>query len=376
MVEQESGRIDVQAAQIESAFLESSGSAVSVLFTISGFGMDAVDSSVKALADAADFAETVVPSDVVAHQRIDPTPYGPMIWVDYVDELEMLERWLLAVARHLEGAGWSGELSGHRGTRKPEWFLRRPQRRLPSAFLASTRDSVGFYDTGRLSADEPPWAAARPLGQLAGEWLSELGGLITIETGLDPMTYLGSELAGFLASASHYPIAAHALTGDPYRFREVRFLGDAYFIDEDFTAPWQTRAEEMTALLVGQAPNLDLGYVTNEIGWGHTWRKRILADTSPPVHRPVIDSRHLWNRYLPDVCGIQLLTGAHLSRANDLASWHVISVAPDRYLVQARDLDPWFTTEEPDPDLVRTARHDFDGALINRETLDAETSTY
>jgi hypothetical protein len=375
MVEQESRRVDVQTAQIASVFIESSGSAVSVLFTISGFEMDSVDSSVKALADAADFAETVVPSDIVAHQRIDPTPYGPMIWLDYVDELEMLEAWLLAVARHLDDAGWSGQLTGHRGTWKPEWFRNRPQRRLPSAFLAPTFDSAGFYDSGVLNADEATSAARTPVGQLAGEWLSELGGLITIETGLDPMTYLGSELAGFLASACHYPIAAHALAGDPYRFREVRFMGDAYFIDEDVTAAWQTRAEEMTALLVGQAPNLDLGYVTNEVGWGHTWRIRILAEVPQPLHRSLNDSRHLWNRYLPDIRGIQLLTGAHLSRANNLADWNVTLVAPDRYLVKARELGPWFSTGEPDPDLVATARHDFDDALISYEHLTTEAST-
>ena len=153
MVEHESHRVDVDAPQIASAFLDSGGSAVSVLFTVSGFEMGSVDRSVQALTDAAEFAETLVPSDVVAHQRIDPTPYGPMIWVDYIDEMEMLEPWLLGVARHLEEAGWNGRLSGHRGTWKPDWFRNQPQRRLPSAFLAPTYDGPSLDDNGVLSAD-------------------------------------------------------------------------------------------------------------------------------------------------------------------------------------------------------------------------------
>lgn len=64
-------------------------------------------------------------------------------------------------------------------------------------------------------------------------------------------------------------------------------------------------------------------------------------------------SRPLWSEYVAEPCGIQLLTDAHLEKSTDLTSnWKTERIAPGRWLVQARDLDPWFTDVDYDDALL------------------------
>ncbi len=68
---------------------------------------------------------------------------------------------------------------------------------------------------------------------------------------------------------------------------------------------------------------------------------------------------------------MQVLTSDHLHRAADLSGWSVIEVAPDRFLVEARDLRPWFAADEPDPDVLAAARDDFGDMLLTPEIIAA-----
>ncbi|MGV8849341.1 MAG: hypothetical protein ACOH16_07325 [Propionibacteriaceae bacterium] len=70
------------------------------------------------------------------------------------------------------------------------------------------------------------------------------------------------------------------------------------------------------------------------------------------------------------VQGIQLITGTHLARAHDLSDWQVTQVSPDRYLVDAADLEPWFTGERTDPDVYAKAEHAFGRMLVTSETAE------
>ena len=72
---------------------------------------------------------------------------------------------------------------------------------------------------------------------------------------------------------------------------------------------------------------------------------------------------HLHAEYALDAHGINLLTGQHLDRAQNLDQWTVKKIDTDRYLVEARDLSPWFSGK-PDPDVLREARRDFGDMLI------------
>ncbi len=92
--------------------------------------------------------------------------------------------------------------------------------------------------------------------------------------------------------------------------------------------------------------------------------------------------RHLWPEYVAYPNGIQILTDAHLDKARDLSTnWTVTSAAPGRWLVQAKDLVPWFDKidekaalwQRPylDPDLLTQARHDFGDMILTPDIVAA-----
>lgn len=73
----------------------------------------------------------------------------------------------------------------------------------------------------------------------------------------------------------------------------------------------------------------------------------------------------LRTRRVVDAHGLQVLTGEHLEEAVDLSGWRTTRIG-DRYLVEARDLAPWFAENRPDPAVLEQARSDF-GPVIARE---------
>jgi hypothetical protein len=75
-------------------------------------------------------------------------------------------------------------------------------------------------------------------------------------------------------------------------------------------------------------------------------------------------ARHLMAHYVVDAQPVQLLTTAHLDKAHDLGNWLVEEVAPDRFLVTARDLDPWLA--QPGLDLKRRSTYLFAPGLKER----------
>jgi hypothetical protein len=83
-----------------------------------------------------------------------------------------------------------------------------------------------------------------------------------------------------------------------------------------------------------------------------------------------------WTHFTLDPNGIQILSDTHLERANDLSEWETTKLDPHHYLVQARDLEPWYGTlrrrEDPlDPELLNKARADFGDIILTHATAEA-----
>lgn len=93
------------------------------------------------------------------------------------------------------------------------------------------------------------------------------------------------------------------------------------------------------------------------------------------------DTRNLWSQFVADPSPIQVLTDAHMDKAHDLTNWHVMRVVPGRWLVQAKDLDPWFDTYDypagthnwryTNPDVLDQARRDFGDTLLTEDLVSA-----
>lgn len=138
------------------------------------------------------------------------------------------------------------------------------------------------------------------------------------------------------------------------------------------------RVDALRELLIEFSADIDLGAIT-------------LSDTRGPGAFSKRDRMspwravpHLWTSYVPDAHPIQVLGEQHLSRANDLSGWNVENLAPGRYLVQAKDLRPWFdlpadqdridwTTrtmrEIPSRAVLEEARRDFGDMIIPLDAI-------
>ena len=80
-------------------------------------------------------------------------------------------------------------------------------------------------------------------------------------------------------------------------------------------------------------------------------------------------NHHLLDRYVPDVHGVQVLTEAHLERANDLQDWRITDLGSGRHLVEAPDLARWYEHLVPEPDTLAKGRQDFGDMILTAETI-------
>ena len=147
--------------------------------------------------------------------------------------------------------------------------------------------------------------------------------------------------------------------------------GEVVALQRDAVADWRTRVRRWHATLGIRASDLDLGFVRAFASQSiTTWQDL------GPQHRDfvLVLARHLWDRYIPDVNGIQLLTAAHLDRVGNLDGWLVEEVAAGRYLVQASDLEPWYAQPDPQADVLAQPRAQFADVLLTRQIVDDNPS--
>ncbi|MEP6816581.1 MAG: hypothetical protein ABI873_13625 [Marmoricola sp.] len=163
------------------------------------------------------------------------------------------------------------------------------------------------------------------------------------------------------------------------RARAIYFesFGQVSYLDLDPETDQVQVAEDLVTVLTDLAPMLDSGLVRpmefSSAEWGR------LDIWWPQYH-------HLWSSHVPDVHAVQLITGAQIERAHDLSWWQVSEVAPDRWLVRAHDLSPWFAVPErvtwssgsanlryspqmPPVDLLTQARQDFGDMLFTDDVI-------
>jgi hypothetical protein len=145
--------------------------------------------------------------------------------------------------------------------------------------------------------------------------------------------------------------------------------------------PWQDAVADQTALLLTDPAATDVGLIKpagiGANGWDlldFQWREHVHRTVRLPLDYD--RNRHLWDEYVIDAAGVQLLTGKHLGHAHDLGDWTVDEVAPDRYLVRAKHLDPWYAGMVADPATVARARADFGDMILTWDAILAKPGPY
>lgn len=160
----------------------------------------------------------------------------------------------------------------------------------------------------------------------------------------------------------------------PARHRQAYLQpqGKAVYQATDPTLDWRGHLEIVRETLTWTAPHSDLAFLRHELGGRPNWSTHHqpwphVNDADVRYNRPLLAS------FVPDANGIQMLTDAHLERAQDLSDWRIKSLAGGRHLVEATDLAPWYARPHPDPDVLAKARAEFGDMILTRELIQANS---
>lgn len=153
----------------------------------------------------------------------------------------------------------------------------------------------------------------------------------------------------------------------------LSLLGRACYGVMDDTVSWQDRLAHVVKAMVAFPEDTDLAFVQYSaaptLSWSTLSTGRPLLPYVQEYH--VRYNRHLNAQYIPDAHGLQILTDAHLTHANDLSDWIIEPLGAGKHLVQAKDLEPWYATIDPNPAILAKARADFGGMLLTPENIAA-----
>ncbi|HST80615.1 MAG TPA: hypothetical protein VLL08_02615 [Kineosporiaceae bacterium] len=335
---------------------------------------DAMAAAEAAMTHANDSASP----DTVWAESVEPSPDGPVVFLDLIGTPEQNRSWLSAFTEELTRAGWSGTLAPAPIPPPSEWVSGLDTAIRPAGYLAFRMNeepppgTVGRWGPPRWTVDAGTTTA---LCRYLVGWAALPGATVQLTMGRSRSEFSGDDVAEHLVwAAEHNHTAGVAYTAPAAaRLADLGAWGQVTCQVRDDGPDWRARVEHLRELLLEFANQLDVAFLRTGRYPVTSWTG--LAGAVPALphvsEAKVNRYRRLWDQYVPDAHGIQILTAAHLSRLGPLPDWEVRPLTGGGHLVQARDLEPWFAAAEPDPEVVAAARADFAGALLTPEVISA-----
>lgn len=314
--------------------------------------------------------------DVVWAASAMPSVKGPMINLDWVGSEEQNHEWLDVFAESMQTAGYTGTVTAAPQANLPQYVNSYFTHSRPTAYLAYTL-------TDPLPPHGPPsWhvnnTTTAAICKAAVAWGAFAGADVYLSEGVAQVRVEKPDLSEELATAVWRSWMARVayLANKPTRSRVVTLYpnGQAAYQAGGDNTEWADDVGLVRHALLRAPESLDIGYVRRRNGFGTS----LMDLGGDPYKLKYIEevhvryNRHLWAQYAPDPNGIQVLTKSHLDKATNLSNWDVTALPGDRYLVQARELRPWFAHDVPDQEVIDAARTDFGAMLLTLEVIEAD----
>ncbi|MGW0856961.1 hypothetical protein [Streptomyces sp. NPDC002690] len=285
---------------------------------------------------------------------------GVSVLVDGLWSEEALVLWLKTYADELRAGGLSGELRATKTSRLPDWL----------------RQIADPMMTAYVALDAPDDAGVTGWSERAERWAAEAGGDAYVSNGGMSQLDTTGDVAVHLASALRVASSGTLLRADAQASRaafvHIDRGGLGTYQNHDASASSEARVARVRGAILAEAEYAYYAFMAPTPRQASLWDDR---DRALPLLRPEVSgfvlrtNADLWNRFVPDVHCIQLLTDEHLAKVSDLSRWDVTRVAPGRTLVEAPDLAEWLRPEGPAPSTVDRARADFGRALVSADVL-------
>jgi hypothetical protein len=310
---------------------------------------------------------------------------SPTGWVFEVEtaDPENFKEWMAQLVAGLEGRGVTGRLEAARPTYIGGWPTEDPT---PAAFLAWPEDiELATADKQRRSHWLVPPDATEQIVAHAAAWTGAGGDQAVVGIGIFPLAVSSeADIASLMGSSliNNNRTDSIRYQSDQQRGRMATFSpgGAAVMQEIGASVPWEKRLEaSFEALTTAPAEHLDLAFIRAAPKYTRHWDQIDIRQKRDPLQKlpnllhesDIRYNRHLLSGWTPDAHGIQILTDQHLSRARDLSSWNIRDLGHDRYLIEAEDLAPWYSTPLPDQEVVDQARHDFGDMILTKEVIEA-----
>jgi len=294
---------------------------------------------------------------------------------------KVIRPWLTTFTDHLTADGLSGTVSTSRAAPDLTGFVELDMR-FPTAFVGYR---IAEYIPRRerlrgwlVDPDTTERVVTRAISSASQLPNSECWAYLSAQR----VELRRDQALGFLCSSAAVSSFSKTVLyrgGNPVSLSQVGLTDVGEFTSQRVVlqSHWQPMVEAMSHMLLIAPEAADVGMIKN-VGARSTSWQRLDSEVQQPV-RMVMDyenSRHLWDEYVIDAHGISLLTDKHLDHANDLSNWTIEKVAPQRYLVSAADLEPWFGQRGPDEATLAQARADFGDMILNWDTILARRGPY
>ncbi|QCB97184.1 hypothetical protein E5206_09780 [Arthrobacter sp. PAMC25564] len=317
--------------------------------------------------------------DEVFTEGVSDSDAGPVALMSRVGTEEGVRAWFAVFARHLQALGLSGKVTAAPTAFFPDWLS--GEVRLPRQLTAFV--SYQTNDLALLDADEErrawhvPAALTAKVADAATAWGRFNGADVYLQRYIHQTRSknpdVGSALAG--AAAKFAMARVTYLRSQPRRlaWASLGTLGRTCYGVMDDTVSWQVRLAQVTRAMAAFPADTDLAFVQYSNPLTSSWQALSTARPAPPYVKEsdIRYNRHLNKQYIPDAHGLQLLTDAHLANANNLSDWIIEPLGEGKHLVQAKDLESWYATIDPDPETLAKARADFGGMILTPEIIAA-----
>ena len=312
---------------------------------------------------------------IVARAMSD-SPTGHVAMLDGVDGEDQLLAWATTVADTLEAQGATGTIAGTKAAEYPRWITTAPAE--PSAFITWNYGAPNFTESP--TANYPLWKAGHDLTQtiaaLSADFARSGGSRIVVKQGTfrfavsDPHA-----IADLLAAAIRRDgVQAGVLCSDDraQSARTAMICVPAQTVLQIIAGPdtWEQRIDELAEAMCTHPELVDYAFIRPAYRFVGGWSSLDEWVSLPTGTLGRFETNpHLTTSHVVDAHGVQLLTGTHLARIDDLTNWNVRNLGHDRYLVTAADLEPWYGNVAPDPETLKRARTDFANILLTQEAV-------
>jgi len=363
--------VEAKWSSIERVWRAKEGNDVWLMLKSKNASVDQLNDAIGTANDAAD--ASVGYAEVVAEGPA-PVKGGLAFMFKRATSKIGLHVWVDTLCEELERAGITGTVAGAPGKGAPDWIS---QGKRPVAF--STWVISPEAQTTQLSTF-PYWRVGPELTlrltTLADSWARIPNGTLFLTQGTYTVELPIQDVNRVLATSLPHDMnggVTYAVEAER-RAKVVSLFasGDAIFHDVDPAKTWNEVIASLTGALTTEPASMRHGFIrfglSSTVSGSQIYHAQALEGIREPDYRY---NMHLYDDYLPDAHGVQVVQTAHLNSAADLSGWNITDLGHGRHLVQAPDLEPWYAHGLPDADVLARARRDWAGALLTKEIITA-----